>query len=82
LTLAVLALLLMPRLGPVVAACVAGLGWALLVASTSTAVDGRSALLTAGGQVVLAASLVAGAVLLAQRANAFNTFQHFSRRTR
>ncbi|GAA2646602.1 hypothetical protein GCM10010399_94910 [Dactylosporangium fulvum] len=67
LVLTVAALLLSPRLGPVVAASTVGAAWAVLVAATA------GALFTAGGQASLAGAVVLAAAVLTRRASAFDT---------
>jgi hypothetical protein len=73
LVLTVVALLLSPRLGPVLAAGVTGAGWAALVALTA------GAPFTAGGQLAFAAAAVLASLLLARRTAAFDTARPLSR---
>jgi hypothetical protein len=72
LALTVLALLLTPRLGSVLAAAVVGLGWAGLVVTTDALFSTRSALFTLVGQSVIALAAVMAALELRRKVAAFD----------
>jgi hypothetical protein len=73
LAVTVVALLLMPGLGPVRAAAIAGVVWAALVAVTAGVASGRSVLFTPAGQLLIAVVGAAAAVVVARRGHAFDT---------
>jgi hypothetical protein len=82
LALTLLSLALTPRLGPVVAAVVVGVGWAVLLASTVRFGTGESMIFTRSGQLSLAVGAAAAAVALLKARPAFETGRHLNRAPR
>ena len=79
LALTLLSLALTPRLGPVKAALVVGLGWAALLAATVRVPTGESALFTAPGQAGLAGTAVLAALALWKVRSGFDTARRLGR---
>lgn len=78
LALTVLALVLTPRLGPVRAAAVVGLGWAGLVVATGGLGSVPSALFAPAGQLAIATAAAAAAVTLRRQAARSDTASLFT----
>ena len=79
LALTLLSLALTPRLGPVRAALVVGLGWAALLAATVRVPSGESALFTAAGQAGLAGAAILAALALWRVRSGFDTARRLGR---
>jgi hypothetical protein len=79
LALTLLSLALTPRLGPVKAALVVGLGWATLLAATVRVPTGESVLFTAPGQAGLAGAAVAAATAVWRVRSGFDTARRLGR---
>ena len=82
LALTLLSLALTPRLGPVVAASVVGVGWAVLVAFTVQPGTGRSLIFAPAGQLTLAFAAVLAAVALRKVRPGFEYGRHLNRAAR
>ena len=78
LALTLLSLALTPRLGPVAAPVLVGVGWAVLVASTVRFDSGASMLFAATGQVSAAIGTVLAAIMLLKARSGFETGRHLS----
>jgi predicted anti-sigma-YlaC factor YlaD len=79
LALTLLSLALTPRLGPVSAAFLVGLGWAALVAGTVRASTGQSVLFTTAGQAALAGAAAVAAMALWRVRSGFDSARHLAR---
>jgi hypothetical protein len=76
LALTLLSLALTPRLGPVAAAALVGVGWAVLLVSTVRWRTGESPLFTPTGQLVLATGAAVAAAAVRKVRPAFETGRH------
>jgi hypothetical protein len=79
LALTLLSLALTPRLGPVKAALVVGLGWAALLAATVRAPTGESVLFTPRGQASLAGAAILAAMAVWKVRAGFDIARHLGR---
>jgi hypothetical protein len=76
LALTLLSLALTPRLGPVAAALVVGVGWLALLVATVRRPTGESVLFTMPGQAGLAVCAAVAAMVLWKVRAAFDTTRH------
>jgi hypothetical protein len=79
LALTLLSLALTPRLGPVRAALVVGLGWAALLGGTVRPATGQSILFTTAGQAVLAGAAAVAAMAVWKVRSSFDSAHHLAR---
>jgi hypothetical protein len=79
LALTLVSLALTPWLGPVRAALLVGLGWAVLLAGTVHAGTGRSALFTTVGQVGLVGAAAVAAIVVWKVRFGFDSVRHLAR---
>lgn len=82
LVLTLLSLALTPRLGPVTAAVVVGIGWVVLLAATVRFDTGDSPLFAATGQVALAIAAAVAAAAVVRVRPGFETGRHLNRTLR
>jgi hypothetical protein len=79
LALTLLSLALTPRLGPVRAALLVGLGWAALLGGTVRPGTGQSILFTTAGQAVLAGAAAVAAMAVWKVRSGFDSARHLAR---